>query len=288
VGWVLVMASLSDLAAVGAQPIGVSVTLGLPEDIEPTDRTALAQGIGDACRSAATISLGGDTNVAQRLTASACAIGLVRKDRVLTRAGARPGDGLYLSGWAGLGSAYALWRFSPRPSEGGLPGHPGDVPFPFLPRARLRMGQELSGFASSAMDTSDGVVATLDELSWVNEAGFAVTAEPASFLHPRALEACACHHIPPWLALAGCHGEFELVFTVPARLEERFLTTAKERRLCPRRIGQVTAEPGVFLAWGGRVVKIDAGWIRNLRVGGHGDVQRTIDSLVAYARSLPR
>jgi thiamine-monophosphate kinase len=149
------------------------------------------------------------------------------------------------------------------------------------------MGQMLPGFASSVMDTSDGVVATLDELARVNEAGFTITAEPASFLHGRALEACQHHHIPPWLALAGCHGEFELVFTVPARLAESLVAAARERRLCPRRIGEVTAEPGVFLTWGGRPVKIDAGWIRNLRVGGPDDVQPYISSLIAYARSLP-
>jgi thiamine-monophosphate kinase len=161
------------------------------------------------------------------------------------------------------------------------------------------MGQMLPGFASSVMDTSDGVAATLDELARVNDAGFTITAEPASFLHPRAVEACQGapsapargghpgHPIPLWLVLAGCHGEFELVFTVPARLEESFAAAAREHRLCPRRIGQVTAEPGVFLAWGGRAVKIDSGWIRNLHVGGPGDVQRYIDSLVAYARSLP-
>lgn len=278
IGWVLVMVSASDLAAAGASALGVVVTLGLPEELEGGTPEDLGRGIGDACRSIGTISLGGDTNTASELTASSCAIGLVPKDRVLTRVGAHPGDVLYLSGRAGLGNAYALSRFMPETAAG---------PFPFLPRARLKMGRLVAEFASCAMDTSDGVVATLDELSRVNQVGFAITVDPACWLHPRALAACDSCHIPRWLALAGCQGEFELAFTVPAASAEGFLDTARERHLSPKCIGHVTEERGVFLSWGGRDVQVDSGWIRNLAVGGARDARRYISDLVAYAQSLP-
>lgn len=279
IGWVLVMAAASDLAAAGASPIGITPALGLPEDFGPAEREALGRGIGDACRSIGTVTLGGDTNVATDLTAAAFAVGLVGKERVMTRVGAESGDALYLSGRAGLGNAYALARFDPR--------H-GDDLLPFLPRARLEMGRLLPGFASCTMDTSDGVIATLDELSRTNGVGFAITAEPASFLHRRALAACKPRGIPPWLALAGCHGEFELAFTIPAVREEQFLAASRRASLRPKCIGRVIDEPGVFLAWTAPRTRIDSAWIRNLRVGENRDVRSYIHDLVEYARGLGR
>ena len=279
IGWVLVMAAASDLAAAGARAIGVTVSLGLPQSFGPTERDSLSRGIGDACRSIGTVTLGGDTSAARELTATAFAVGLAAKDRVMTRVGARVGDAVYLSARAGLGSAYALGRFAP---------HGDEDDFAFLPRARLRMGEMASRFASCAMDTSDGVVAALDELSRVNHTGFMVTADPASFLHPRALDACRRRAIPPWLALAGCHGEFELAFTVPASRERGFLAAARQKRFCPKRIGCVTAEPGVFLAWNGATNRIDSAWIRNLRVEGAQDARTYIERLVGYARTIDK
>ena len=278
IGWLVIMASASDLAAAGARPIGIAVTLGIPAHFGHEARTALGRGIGDACRSLGTTCLRSDTNLDNELRASACALGLVAKDRVLTRRGARPGDALYLSGRAGLGNAYALSRFVPEQ---------GAECFPFLPRARLKMGQVMAGLASCSMDTSDGVLATLDELAKVNDVGFAITADPASFLHPHALSACDCRRIPRWLALAGCQGEYELVFTVRPAIEERLRAAGRRTHLAARCIGHVTEEPGVFLSWGGRDVKVNSGWIRNLSVEGVHDARRYISDLVAYAQSLP-
>jgi thiamine-monophosphate kinase len=242
--------------------------------MEPAARTALAQGIGDACRSAGTISLGGDTNVAHELTASACAIGLVRKLRVLTRAGSRPGDALYLSGPAGLGNAYGLSRFGPGATKAGEP---------FRPRARMEVGSFLGGRASSAMDTSDGVLATLDELARVNGVGFLVTAEPRSLLHPRASEELGRRGIPPWLALAGCHGEFELVFTVPAAEERRLAGEAGKHGVSLVHAGRVIEAPGVHFLKEGNPTPIDVQWLRDRAAEAPGDPRAYIQALVEYA-----
>jgi len=277
IGWILVMAAASDLAAAGARMLGVTLALNLPESFDRQQRESLGRGIGDACRSLATVTLGGDTGVAKELVVTAFAVGLVSKKHVMTRVGARPGDVLYLSGPVGLGSAYALSCFDPVE---------GEDPFPFRPRAPLEMGELLRDFASCAMDTSDGVIATLDELSRTNRTGFMIAAEPERFLDPRALEACRCRDIPPWAALAGCHGEFALAFTIPGAVEERFLSAARQGGLTPKRAGLVTDEPGVFLGWEDAPGKIDSAWIRNLRGGQTSDVQTYIRSLIKYAHSL--
>ncbi len=213
----------------------------------------------------------------RELSAAALALGLVAKGEVVTRLGAAPGEGVYLSGRAGLGNAYALARLDRRG---------GESRFAFLPRARLDFAELLRRFASCAMDTSDGVIATLDELSRTNGVGFALTADPASILHPRAVDACRRRGIPSWLALAGCHGELELVLTVPPAEEKGFLAAAGEGPRRPARIGCVTERPGIALAWNGRARPIDSAWIRNLRMGETRNVKDYIDRLVGYARGL--
>ena len=289
--------------------------LNLPDRMSDADREELGRGTIDACRSLGTVTLGGDVSPAGELTVSATALGLVAKDRVLTRMGARPGELIYLSAAAGLGNAYALSRFDPvlRPfdrltvlrqgwdkvpspvegqAQGGPPsprpsadGHPGATKpvFPFRPQARTEVGSFLGGLASTAMDTSDGVLATLDELARANGVGFLVTAEPGSLLHPRAREELGRRGIPPWLALAGCHGEFELVFTVPAEKEGRLLGDAEKGGVSLVHAGRVIEGAGVHFLKQGKPTPIDVQWFRDRAAEAPGDPRAYIQALVAYA-----
>lgn len=279
IGWMAVMSPMSDLAAAGARPLGVSVMLNLPVDLRRAERAALARGMGGACRALGTVALGGDTNVSGQYVVGACAIGLVSKDRVVTRAGARAGDLLYLSGRAGLGNAYALSRFDPANTL---------QSFPFRPQARLAFGELLGRYASCSMDTSDGVIATLDELSRVNGAGFVISESPNVVLDRRTVNECIRRHLPPWMALAGCHGEFEIVCSMRPASESAFLAAARKRGLTPVKLGRVVKGRGVSLAWGGKAVPIDSGWLRNRAAAAAGDVEAYIRDLARYAAKVER
>ena len=248
--------------------------LNLPDRLSDADREELGRGIGDACRSLGTVTLGGDVSPAGELTVSATALGLVAKDRVLTRLGAHPGQLMYLSAAAGLGNAYALSRFDCGATK---------AAFPFRPQARTDVGSFLGGLASAAMDTSDGVLATLDELARANGVGFLVTAELRSLLHPRASEEFVRRGIPPWLALAGCHGEFELVFTVPVEKEDRLLGEAEKRGVSLVPAGRVIEAPGVHFLKEGKPTPIDAQWLRDRAAEAPGDPRAYIRALVEYA-----
>ena len=277
VGWVLIMAPASDMAAAAADMLGLTTMLALPHGFGPEERTELARGIGEACRALGTVTLGGDTSVSRELVASACAIGLVPKDQVMSRKGATAGDVVYLSGEAGLGNAYALSRFDRANSR---------QAFPFRPSARIELRDILRRYASSTMDTSDGVMATLDELARVNGVGITLTAEPESVLHLRAVEECRRRRLPAWVALAGCHGEFEIAFTVPASLEPELTREAQERGLHPRRLGQVTDEPGIVLAWDGQPTPIDTTWLRDRATDAATDVRSYIEAIAQYAEKV--
>ncbi|MEK6569853.1 MAG: thiamine-phosphate kinase, partial [Bacteroidota bacterium] len=157
IGWMTVMVNASDLAAVGAQPIGILLNETLPPDVGEEFIAELQNGIHDACSICGMYVLGGDTNFSSHLQMSGCAVGLIPDSAAMTRRGCEPGDYLFSSGPLGLGNAYALVHLMNNSEL-------KQIPMPYYPRARLCEGQLLRSIASCCMDTSDGTLATLDQL----------------------------------------------------------------------------------------------------------------------------
>jgi len=125
--------NLSDLAASGAAPEGLIVTLAAGGDTELEDVLELYEGIAET----GVDVIGGDTTAAGRVYLSVTAIG--RSERVPGRAGARPGDLLVVTG--PLGAAGAAFR------RGGF----------VRPPLRLAEGRALAAHAHAMIDISDGI-----------------------------------------------------------------------------------------------------------------------------------
>lgn len=257
-GWVLVAANLSDLAAVGAAPIGVLLALAFPPGAEMAPR--LAEGIADALKAAGVPSLGGDLNEGPSPAMTACALGLV-SGKPVGRTGIRPGDGLWVTGPVGAGNALAIVQLL------GLP--PALAPEEaYRPKARLAEGQALRAIAHAMMDTSDGPMSTLDHLARLNGLGMRVDFVPERLCDPRALAAFKAAGLPAWPLLCGEHGEYELMVAVPPEAE------AELREAAPQavRIATATAEPGLVLTLpDGREVPYPGDFIRNLPEQTRGD-----------------
>ncbi len=267
IGWMTVMASASDLAAVGAAPLGILVSETLPDDLAAETVAQLQHGLSDACDATGLHVLGGDTNSGPRLHMGASAAGIVTGPPPLTRLGARPGDRLYASGSLGLGAAFALLR---------LRGMTAPV---FLPVARVREGQLLRGLASCAMDTSDGALVTLDELMRLNGVGFVFERDVAEVLHPAASTVAQTAGLPAWTLLAGPLGEFELLFTISGECVAELRSRAAAANWAPVELGRVVSEPGVRLADG---TPLDTRRIRDLFTDVGGDVERYVQELINY------
>lgn len=280
-GWMTVMASMSDLAAVGARPMGIVISETLPPDLPGTSLAELQQGISEACRASGTYVLGGDTNSGERLLLGGCALGILGSEKGLSRTGSKPGDLLYSTGFLGAGNAFALSRLLKigTDSSGGIS---------YQPRARLHEGRSLCGIASACMDTSDGLLATLDQLMRLNGAGFELNPEWLFCLDPASLALAASSGIPPWLLLAGQHGEFELVFTVPGHLTEELNVRAKDHQWQPLPLGRVTEGPGIRMPMQGRMVSIDTERIRNLAFDARMDIHDYMRELLAMDRELQK
>ena len=125
--------NLSDLAASGADPLALLVSLGLPAETELEDVLELYSGLNER----GVPLRGGDTTRADRVFLSVTALG--RADRVPGRAGARPGDLVVITG--PLGAAGAAFR------NGKLPAVPD----------RVEEGKQLARVATSMLDISDGL-----------------------------------------------------------------------------------------------------------------------------------
>ena len=149
IGYRAVTAALSDLAAMAADPLGVLVSLQLPRQ-DATEAAALADGIGDAVRSAGTVIRGGNVSAGSELAITTTVLGAAYTP--LRRSGARAGDRLYLTG--ALGGPRAALRAL---REGRKP--PAECRARFArPRARLAEATWLAARGAVAgIDVSDGL-----------------------------------------------------------------------------------------------------------------------------------
>jgi thiamine-monophosphate kinase len=255
-GWMTVMANLSDLAAVGADPIGLLVAETLPRDASDRDLIALQTGIRDACLCSGTHVLGGDTNFSDRLHTTGTALGLVSDGRPMRRVHCRPDELLYCTGTLGTGNAFAALR---------VIGNSTDGKFSYRPVARIKEGISLRPYASVCMDTSDGLFASLDQLGRLNNCGFVLNDSWETRIAPEARNLALAVGLSPWMLMAGPHGEFELVFTVPIHKIASMREAAEHAGWEPVCLGVVSQTPGIELAGHGRLTPDDLASIRNYR-----------------------
>jgi thiamine-monophosphate kinase len=276
IGWMIVMVNFSDLAAVGANPIGIVVSEIFPKNFCESSIIRLQKGIHDACNVCGVHILGGDTNYGEQLVLTGSALGFIPTGQVLTRKGCHPGDIVYSTSRLGAGNSFALAHF--------LGSHKQHISY--KPVARIKEGQVLRGNATACMDTSDGVLATLDQLMRINSYGFQLDADWELTLDKQSRHFVKEIGFPSWLLLAGEHGEFELLFTLPPNREQQFLRDAARYNFYPIKIGAVIPETTIYVPIDGENIAIDTAWIRNLSRQVNSDIKQYIQNLLSYHDQL--
>jgi thiamine-monophosphate kinase len=275
IGWMAITVNLSDIAAVGAKPIGLVISQIIPDNVDEEFIKRLSDGISDACEEYGTYVLGGDLNSGTQLIITGTATGIIAKGKILTRKGINKGDNIFISGKAGLGNAYALHKFS------GTSG----LTINYKPMARIKEGILLREYASACMDTSDGVISTIDQLSRINNTGFEIN-DYEHLLDPAALKTSEYYHFPSWLFLAGQHGEFELIFSIPKKKTGEFLEKAGKINWHPLELGTATAEMSITLPLYNKTAKLETCYIRNLLNSVNGDKSLYIEKLLQLDQQL--
>jgi thiamine-monophosphate kinase len=254
--------NLSDLAAMGATPRLATLSLAMPGVLPLTDFDALVEGLlALASRHDTTVVGGNLSRSPGPLIVDVMVMGTVRPRRVLTRAGSRPGDIVYVSG--SIGAARAGLALCAGEADGAGKSHldeisEEDAATPrgryLRPEPRVRLGVLLgrNQAATACMDLSDGLADGLRGLARASGAGMRIDAD-ALPLDPEArafFEASGRDAV-----LEGIAGgdDYELLFTVPQRRQGRLRGVARlARGLTFTRVGIVTRDPAIVLSRRGR------------------------------------
>lgn len=210
--------NLSDMAAMGAAPRWATLALALPEADEAW-LAAFAEGFFALAARYGVELIGGDTTRGPR-TACVTILGEVPQGLALFRAGAAPGDDIWVSGTLG-GAALALAQ----------PGNAAAAQRLDLPEPRVELGERLRGLASAAIDVSDGFAQDLGHILERSEVGALVEYERL----PRFPGAERDH------VLAG-GDDYELAFTAGQRHRAEIEALSRELELPLSRVG--TIQPG--------------------------------------------
>ncbi len=226
--------SLSDLAAMGADPAWCTLSLSLPEASED-----FIDGFSDGFLSLAqqhdVALIGGDTTRGP-LSISVTAHGLIEPDSALRRAGAQVGDAIWVSGTLGdAAGALRQWQ------QGGV------MP-PTLrdrldrPTPRVALGRALRGVASSCIDISDGLLADLSHIC--RASGVAAQLDAQALPSSEALR--QAFDTATRLALQASGGDdYELCFTAPAAQRDVLHALSQALNLPLTHIGDIVTGAGV-------------------------------------------
>lgn len=268
-GWMTVVVNISDLCAVGARPQYILLNEIFAHDASECFIEQVQKGITDACNAFEVFVLGGDTNFSDKIVLGATAIGFVENRQLcVKRVGCREGDVLFSSGPLGMGNFYGFNKLT----KSGL-----DVAF--RPHPKVQCAKLIGKYASSGIDTSDGLFHALHTVSSLNNTGAALNGTLFEAIPQEIRNICARKGIPPLALLAGILGEYELLFTIPETHLAPFIKEAGEYGFAPYNIGRITANPGVTLTETGRVRHIDTHQITGLFTSCNADFSRYIHLL---------
>ncbi len=219
----VVTVNVSDLAAMGAKPIGFILSLGLPEDLALNEFDDIMEGVLQSCQDYEMGLMGGDTNQSHELILSGTCLGIVDKNKVLMKEGARPGDVVAVTGPLGVAAAGFEFLLSSLPVKEKLKKRVTPSTLKFIqkhalqPHARLKKGISLAdtGAVSSATDITDGLASEVGELLEASKNSVGITLfENMIPLIPEAREIATALDQDP-LDFALYYGEdFELLLTI--------------------------------------------------------------------------
>jgi len=226
--------NLSDIAAMGAKAKYFTLAITLPK----IDKSWLRE-FSDSLRQLSghyEVSLIGGDITRGSLNITIAMIGIVENSKALTRSGARPGDGVYVSGTIG-DAGFCFWKLS-----NGLV--PSNQEFKRLncPIPRIELGLVLKNLASACIDVSDGLEQDLSHILTASSVGAVVEVEKIPIS-----EALLGHinDTNDW-SIPICGGDdYELCFTIPEGNEETLKKISESCNVDITRIGVVSESLGL-------------------------------------------
>ena len=174
IGKNIITMTVSDLAACGATPAGIVVSLGLPPNYETSFTKEIARGMNEAALEYGTCVVGGHTGQSDRLILTGTGVGIVPKEQLLTRGGTKPNDIVAVTG--PIGSAAAGLQILLKGLKIKQREKSVLLKATLEPMARVKEACALaeSNCLSAATDITDGLAWSLHELSVMSNVGFII------------------------------------------------------------------------------------------------------------------
>jgi len=225
VGWKALVVNISDVAAVGGNPTHCLVSLALPSDTERNLVREVYRGLKKAASKYRVGIVGGDTVRAPSFIITVSLLGEVKRENIVLRSGAKPGDLIYVTGQLGSSGAGLAClkapngKVKPKIRQFLIKKH-------LIPSPRLVEGQKIasSQIATSMIDLSDGLASDLHRLAeeskvgavlWEDEFPIALATEQLAKVMGKSLL--------EWILYGG--EDYELLFTVPPNKKEKLKQT---------------------------------------------------------------
>jgi thiamine-monophosphate kinase len=250
--------NLSDLAAKGARPAGCLLTLALPDGVGDVWLSPFAAALQSDCDLFACPLYGGDTvSTGGPLWLSIAAFGTLPRGSMVKRAGAKPGDLVFVTGTIGDGAlGLRILRKPDRIAEWSLSDEEAChlIGRYRVPQPRVAMADAVRVLASAAMDVSDGLAGDLGKLCTVS--GVSARIEAARI--PLSAAAAAALKSAPVLleSIATGGDDYEILAAIPAGRAAAFREQARAAAVAVTEIGEIVAgheRPEVVAADGARL-----------------------------------
>jgi thiamine-monophosphate kinase len=245
IGWRAAAAALSDLAAAAAAPVGVLVALTAPSRATEEEVVAVMNGVGESARSVGAVVLGGDLSAGTAWSLAVTVLG--RAEAPMSRAGAQPGDGVWVTGTlGGARAALEAWR------RGGQPAPPARVAFAH-PEPRIAAGQWLAARGARAMiDVSDGLGGDAGQVAQASAVAVVLDLDHVPVAPDAAVEARRLGMPPEQFAAEGGE-DYELLVALPPGFgSAEAVRFERECRLPLTRVGVIERGTGVRARLAGR------------------------------------
>lgn len=248
-GWRAAASALSDLAAEAAAPAGVLAAVVVPAWGSDDDVVAVMDGVGEAADAVGAAVLGGDLSQGPSWVVTVTVLGWAQ--RAVTRAGARPGDGIWVTGTLGASrAALEAWKRGDQPDPAARAAFAHPLP-------RIGAGLRLADAGATAMlDISDGLGGDAQHLAQSSHVAIvldldAVPVSPACQKEARRLR------VSPQRFAADGGEDFELLVALPGSFDGNAARAfRREGRLALTRIGSVKTGSGLRASLAGREVRL--------------------------------
>ncbi|MDR0477777.1 MAG: thiamine-phosphate kinase [Desulfobulbaceae bacterium] len=252
--------SVSDIAAMGGEARFALLSLALPSRLGDAWIAEFIEGFVSKLAEEQVILIGGDTVGGDKLVISVTVLGGVAQGKAIKRQGARPGDGIYVTGPLGLAAAalHLCQNQCFKIEDVAMSPWPNLLKALLDPEAQSAMGMLLGSFGgvSAMQDISDGIATDLAHICQASRVAAEIFADCLA-PHPDLENYCRLVGLNPIdLQLRGGE-DYQLLFTMPPRREPAlFLACAAESLPEPQRIGVVREGAGIWLRQGGAATEI--------------------------------